>query len=240
VAKAFNSIYFTHLATLARPAGAADRSALAIAGEDNTAKATVGALLDQIRYDNVDLGPPVLGPESRAGAPLRRRGRPVGRQPLERAPRPRSDCMLATRAPSQVVPSIPSLSSGTGWLDGRRNPRPPHAGGPVISSRSLTGIPSDLLIGVRFEGNPVSGNPCPGVNPAGGGLYGIGSGACWLVTRDAVPMIRRHAETSGTSGFRDFPEQISRSDDSEMPECGSLPDMPQSKRWHAENHETGA
>jgi hypothetical protein len=36
--KAFNTVYFEHLATLARPRGASDRSSLAIAGEDQLAK----------------------------------------------------------------------------------------------------------------------------------------------------------------------------------------------------------
>ena len=57
VVKAFNNIYFEHLAALARPKGAYDRSALAIAGDDGDAKITVTRLLDEIGYDTVDLGP---------------------------------------------------------------------------------------------------------------------------------------------------------------------------------------
>jgi hypothetical protein len=57
VVKAFNNIFFQHLAALARPHGAPDRSALAIAGDDAAAKATVRGLLDEIGYDTVDLGP---------------------------------------------------------------------------------------------------------------------------------------------------------------------------------------
>ncbi|MGB2569669.1 NADPH-dependent F420 reductase [Micromonospora citrea] len=57
VVKVFNNIYFAHLLTLARPAGAADRSALPIAGDDATAKAEVTAFLDSIGYDAVDAGP---------------------------------------------------------------------------------------------------------------------------------------------------------------------------------------
>jgi predicted dinucleotide-binding enzyme len=57
VVKAFNNIYFGHLAALARPREAGDRSALAIAGDDADAKATVTRLLDEIGYDTVDLGP---------------------------------------------------------------------------------------------------------------------------------------------------------------------------------------
>jgi predicted dinucleotide-binding enzyme len=61
VVKAFNNIFFQHLAALARPHGAPDRSALAIAGDDGLAKATVSTLLDAIGYDSVDLGPLAQG-----------------------------------------------------------------------------------------------------------------------------------------------------------------------------------
>ncbi|MEV4491930.1 NADPH-dependent F420 reductase [Micromonospora coxensis] len=57
VVKVFNNIYFAHLLTLARPAGAADRSALPIAGDDAAAKTEVTAFLDSIGYDAVDAGP---------------------------------------------------------------------------------------------------------------------------------------------------------------------------------------
>jgi 8-hydroxy-5-deazaflavin:NADPH oxidoreductase len=57
VVKAFNNIHYTHLAALARPAGSVDRSALPIAGDDEAAKSTVRALLDEIGYDTLDLGP---------------------------------------------------------------------------------------------------------------------------------------------------------------------------------------
>ena len=54
--KVFNNIYYRHLASLARPAGAPDRSALPIAGDDEAAKAAVTAFLDSIGYDTVDVG----------------------------------------------------------------------------------------------------------------------------------------------------------------------------------------
>ena len=57
VVKGFNNIFFQHLGDLARPAGADDRSALAIAGDDHGAKKRVTELLDEIGYDTVDLGP---------------------------------------------------------------------------------------------------------------------------------------------------------------------------------------
>ncbi|HTI24549.1 MAG TPA: NAD(P)-binding domain-containing protein [Kutzneria sp.] len=56
VVKGFNNIYFKALATLGRPAGAPDRSALPIAGDDAAAKAAVVELLDRLGYDAVDIG----------------------------------------------------------------------------------------------------------------------------------------------------------------------------------------
>jgi predicted dinucleotide-binding enzyme len=55
VVKVFNNIMFRHLLALARPAGSAERSALAIAGADD-AKAVVTVFLDAIGYDAVDAG----------------------------------------------------------------------------------------------------------------------------------------------------------------------------------------
>jgi 8-hydroxy-5-deazaflavin:NADPH oxidoreductase len=56
VVKAFNNIDFHRLFTLARPAGAPDRSALPVAGDDDAAKAQVARLLDTLGYDAVDIG----------------------------------------------------------------------------------------------------------------------------------------------------------------------------------------
>ncbi|WP_432824799.1 NADPH-dependent F420 reductase [Dactylosporangium sp. CA-092794] len=55
--KVFNNIFFKHLGSLPRPAGAADRTALTIAGDDAEAKAAATAFLDAIGYDAVDVGP---------------------------------------------------------------------------------------------------------------------------------------------------------------------------------------
>ncbi|HEX5200862.1 NADPH-dependent F420 reductase [Paractinoplanes rhizophilus] len=55
--KVFNNIFHLHLASLARPHGAADRSALTIAGDDAAAKQAVTEFLDAIGYDTVDVGP---------------------------------------------------------------------------------------------------------------------------------------------------------------------------------------
>jgi predicted dinucleotide-binding enzyme len=57
VVKAFNHIYAADLTTDGLPAGAEDRRALAIAGNDPDARDTVTALLDDFGFDTVDLGP---------------------------------------------------------------------------------------------------------------------------------------------------------------------------------------
>jgi predicted dinucleotide-binding enzyme len=57
VVKAFNHIYAAELTTDGRPAGAKDRRALVIAGDDPGAKATVARLLDDLGFDVVDAGP---------------------------------------------------------------------------------------------------------------------------------------------------------------------------------------
>lgn len=56
VVKAFNNIFFEHLATLARPHADDERSALPIAGDNEDAKQEVSAFLDAIGYDALDAG----------------------------------------------------------------------------------------------------------------------------------------------------------------------------------------
>lgn len=56
VVKVFSNIFARHIELLARPAGAADRSALPIAGDDTAAKAEATRLLDQLGWDAVDVG----------------------------------------------------------------------------------------------------------------------------------------------------------------------------------------
>lgn len=54
--KAFNNIFYKHLLSLARPAGAADRSYLPIAGDSAPAKAAVAEFIESIGYGVVDAG----------------------------------------------------------------------------------------------------------------------------------------------------------------------------------------
>ena len=57
VVKAFNHIYAADLTTHGQPAGAKNRRALVIAGDDKDVKASVTHLLDQFGFDTVDAGP---------------------------------------------------------------------------------------------------------------------------------------------------------------------------------------
>jgi 8-hydroxy-5-deazaflavin:NADPH oxidoreductase len=57
VVKTFNHITSTHLTDHAQPAGTSGRRALAVAGDDDAAKATVTALIDELGFDVVDAGP---------------------------------------------------------------------------------------------------------------------------------------------------------------------------------------
>ncbi|MCX4765103.1 NAD(P)-binding domain-containing protein [Streptomyces sp. NBC_01275] len=56
VIKAFNGTYAQDILDRPRPAGAADRIALPVAGDDAVAKAKVRALIDEIGFDTVDAG----------------------------------------------------------------------------------------------------------------------------------------------------------------------------------------
>jgi len=96
VVKGFNNIFFRHLGELARPSGAADRTALPIAGDEAQAKAAVTEFFDAIGYDTVDAGPLAEGWRFQPGTPaygtpygdgpdfFEAKGRPLGVDELTR------------------------------------------------------------------------------------------------------------------------------------------------------------
>jgi 8-hydroxy-5-deazaflavin:NADPH oxidoreductase len=69
VVKAFNNIHYKHLRALPRPAGAADRTALPIAGNDPGARKQAAELLSLLGYDAVDMGPLSESWRSQLGTP---------------------------------------------------------------------------------------------------------------------------------------------------------------------------
>lgn len=70
VVKALNHIGYKDLETLARPAGAPDRRALTVAGDDDAARAAVGTFLDRLGYDAVDAGPLAAGRAFQPDTPI--------------------------------------------------------------------------------------------------------------------------------------------------------------------------
>jgi 8-hydroxy-5-deazaflavin:NADPH oxidoreductase len=56
VVKAFNNIYAEHLMNRGKPAGTQGRIALPVAGDDESAKAVVMGLIDELGFDSVDAG----------------------------------------------------------------------------------------------------------------------------------------------------------------------------------------
>jgi predicted dinucleotide-binding enzyme len=70
VVKVFNNIFSKHLLNLARPSGAANRSALPIAGDAGRAKATVVEFLDTIGFEVVDAGLLAEGWRQEPGTPV--------------------------------------------------------------------------------------------------------------------------------------------------------------------------
>ncbi|MFD7431063.1 NADPH-dependent F420 reductase [Streptomyces sp. NPDC059818] len=88
--KAFNSIGSNQLFTLARPTGAPDRSALPVAGDDETAKQEAAQLLDTLGYDTVDTGTLAESWRSEPGTPVYTKpylgGPPAGLTPADYFP----------------------------------------------------------------------------------------------------------------------------------------------------------
>jgi len=76
VVKVFNNIFYKHLASLARSAGAADRSYLPIAGDSATAKTVVSEFLGSIGYGTIDAGSLAESWRQEPGTPVS--GKPYG------------------------------------------------------------------------------------------------------------------------------------------------------------------
>jgi 8-hydroxy-5-deazaflavin:NADPH oxidoreductase len=94
--KAFNNIYFKHLLSLARPAGAADRSFLPIAGDSAPAKKAVTEFIGSIGYSVVDAGRLVDNWRQATGTPVW--GTPYGPPSNEKGQPVRADAICAALA----------------------------------------------------------------------------------------------------------------------------------------------
>ena len=83
VVKAFNAIQAAPIVTEGRPAGADDRRALAIAGDDADAKQVATDLIDSFGFDGVDAGPLAEGKRFDRGRPAY--GAELGAEGLRKA-----------------------------------------------------------------------------------------------------------------------------------------------------------
>ena len=92
--KAFNNVYFKHLLSLGRPAGATDRSCLPIAGDSAPAKAAVTEFIESLGYSVLDAGPLADSWRQATGTPVwgtpyrpvsNEKGQPVGEDVIRAA-----------------------------------------------------------------------------------------------------------------------------------------------------------
>lgn len=151
VVKALHNIGPKQLLELFRPAGAPDRTALPVSGDDTGAKKEVAALLDVLGFDTVDLGPLA---ESWRSEP----NTPCTPSPTWARPRPASlfpswwpGC---SRPPAHPCPPPVSRNSpprryadprASGWISPASGPGPRRTGpGPSGPSLSLARAPEVL------------------------------------------------------------------------------------------------
>jgi hypothetical protein len=89
VVKAFNTIRPVSLAKLGKPAGAAGRTVIPVAGDDPAAKSAVLELADQLGFDGLDTGPLAESWRQQPGTPIYTTDLPLGaaRQALADATR---------------------------------------------------------------------------------------------------------------------------------------------------------
>jgi hypothetical protein len=128
VVKAFNNIYYRHLASLARPSGAADRSYLPIAGDDAAAKVAVTDFLDSIGYGAIDAGPLAEGWRQQPGTPVY--GAPYGSF---------QDTKGSPRAPARYVRRWRPPSAKPARNAGRRSGCQSRGAGPSAASPGRVG-----------------------------------------------------------------------------------------------------
>ena len=115
VVKAFNTIYAQHLLERGKPAGAAGRIALPVAGDDKAAKAVVIKLIDELGFDAVDAGSLDESWKQQPGTPVYGADLDVAatRRALSAAKSERQPEFRAATAPKAAAPRSSSAGEAT-------------------------------------------------------------------------------------------------------------------------------
>jgi predicted dinucleotide-binding enzyme len=111
VAKAFNTIRSTSLSNLGKPAGAAGRIAIPVAGDDPAAKSVVVELVGELGFDALDAGPLAESWRQQPGTPIWTSDLPLdgARQALEDASRQQTATWRGRTPTPQTVEVTPVL-----------------------------------------------------------------------------------------------------------------------------------
>jgi predicted dinucleotide-binding enzyme len=176
VVKAFNTIGPASLASLDKPAGAAGRAVIPVAGDDPAAKSTVLELADQLGFDGLDAGPLAESWRQQPGTPIYTTDLPLdaARQALADAT-PEQTASWRSRHPQHKKPDAtmhPSSRTGVRFV--LANPSDPSRLNEFNDwydtySAALT-VPGYLANDIHFENPDASGG---NTNPRYATIYDI-------------------------------------------------------------------
>jgi predicted dinucleotide-binding enzyme len=176
VVKAFNTICPASLANLGKPAGAAERAVIPVAGDDPAAKSAVLELADQLGFDGLDAGPLAESWRQQPGTPIYTTDLPLGaaRQALADAT-PEQTASWRSRHPQHKKPDTtmhPSSRTGVRFV--LANPSDPSRLNEFNDwydtySAALT-VPGYLANDIHFENPDASGG---NTNPRYATIYDI-------------------------------------------------------------------
>jgi hypothetical protein len=176
VVKAFNTIGPASLASLGKPAGAAGRAAIPVAGDDPVAKSAVLELADQLGFDGLDAGPLAESWRQQPGTPIYTTDLPLdaARQALADAT-PEQTASWRSRHPQHKKPDTtmhPSSRTGVRFV--LANPSDPSRLNEFNDwydtySAAIT-VPGYLANDIHFENPDASGG---NTNPRYATIYDI-------------------------------------------------------------------
>jgi 8-hydroxy-5-deazaflavin:NADPH oxidoreductase len=176
VVKAFNTIGPASLASLGKPAGAAGRAVIPVAGDDPAAKSAVLELADQLGFDGLDAGPLAESWRQQPGTPIYTTDLPLdaARQALADAT-PEQTASWRSRHPQHKKPDTtmhPSSRTGVRFV--LANPSDPSRLNEFNDwydtySAAIT-VPGYLANGIHFENPDASGG---NTNPRYATIYDI-------------------------------------------------------------------